>query len=540
MFRETSPQSSLFAVDAVLPDALPRDDWCYVYRDKILPLIDEEAFRPLYAESGGRPNAPLRVMVSLLIFMGLEKLSWRAAEYLFPRRLDWLIATNTASGEARIDHTTLFKFYQRLEGNQLARELFTSFVEAFLQACGTSVKKQRTDSFFVHGWLRILTRYGLFKETITKFLRVLRKHQPDLYETIRTELSQDYLEKTFDLTEKDKELAQRKVALMARDLYRIKAAFESCDQVSHYETFEILCRVLTQQCQVEERPEQEPEIVLKDKPDGDTINTPHNPEARYVRKGKQRVTGDKAVVTETCDSDNEVQFLTDVDVVPSTTSDVQLQVDVQERLVDNGLQPGSQYGDAGFVSGETILASQENGIELEGPVAGRSQSFDKYQASERPLDAADFEVRIDVANGALRVVSCPHQQVPTDQQRSDKTGDLLVHFDADECRACPLADRCPAHLGKHVATVRLDEAQYVGAQRHHRYMEDPEYRKECAVRAGAEATVSELTRAHGARKSRHRRAVRTHLQITFAAIACNVKRFIRHAQQCACPALETA
>jgi len=71
-------------------------------------------------------------------------------------------------------------------------------------------------------------------------------------------------------------------------------------------------------------------------------------------------------------------------------------------------------------------------------------------------------------------------------------------------------------------------------------MEDPEYRKECAVRAGAEATVSELTRAHGARKSRHRGAVRTHLQITFAAIACNVKRFIRHAQQCACPALETA
>ena len=29
-------------------------------------------------------------------------------------------------------------------------------------------------------------------------------------------------------------------------------------------------------------------------------------------------------------------------------------------------------------------------------------------------------------------------------------------------------------------------------------------------------------------------------EITFAAIACNVKRFIRHAQQCACPALETA
>ena len=225
MYRPTTPQSSLFDVAAVLPDALPKDDWSYLYKEKILPLIDEEAFRPLYAESSGRPNAPIQAMVSLLIFMGLEQRAWRAAEYLFPRRLDWMIATNTASGEARIDHTTLFKFYQRLEGNEVARELFTTFVEAFIQTCGTSVKIQRTDSFFVHGWLRILSRYGLFKETIATFLRALRKHKPGLYENIRQELSQDYLEKDFDLTEKDKERAQRKVALMARDLYRINTVF---------------------------------------------------------------------------------------------------------------------------------------------------------------------------------------------------------------------------------------------------------------------------------------------------------------------------
>ena len=540
MFRPTSPQSSLFEVDSVLPGALPGEDWCFVFRDKVLPLIDEEAFRPLYAESGGRPNASIKTMVSLLIFMGLERVTWRGVEFLFPRRLDWLIATNTAFGEAHIDHTTLFKFYQRLEGNSIARELFTTFVAAFTQACGTSLKKQRTDSFFVHGWLRTLSRYGLFKETITKFLRALRKHQPDLYEDIRGELSQDYLEKTFDLTEKDKELAQRKVALMARDLYRLKGAFAGHDQVRHYETFEILCRVFTQQCQVEETAAQEPEIVLKDKPDTDTICTPHNPQARYIRKVKQRVTGDKAVVTETCDPDNEVQFITDADVVKITTPDCCLQLDLTERLIDNDFQPDKQYGDAGFVTGETILDARDKGIELEGPVAGRSQSLDKYEQPERPLDAADFHARIDPDDGELLVLACPDQQAPTDQQRSDKTGDVLVHFDADGCRACPLAARCPVLIGKGVATLRIDEAQYVGAQRHHQYMEDTEYRKECAVRAGAEACVSELTRAHGARKSRHRKAARTQLQILFAATACNVKRFIRHARECACPELEMA
>ena len=85
-------------------------------------------------------------------------------------------------------------------------------------------------------------------------------------------------------------------------------------------------------------------------------------------------------------------------------------------------------------------------------------------------------------------------------------------------------------VGKRVASFRVDEANYVGALRHHRYMEDKTYRDECAIRSGAEATVSEITRTHGMRKSRHRKQARTWLQLIFAAIACNVKRFIRYGQ----------
>jgi len=98
--------------------------------------------------------------------MGIEKCTWRGAEFQFPRRLDWLTATTTPLGKAQIDHTTLFKFYQRFEDDDTARELFVELTDAFINACGTSLKKQRTDSFFVHGWLRVLSRYGLFKKTI--------------------------------------------------------------------------------------------------------------------------------------------------------------------------------------------------------------------------------------------------------------------------------------------------------------------------------------------------------------------------------------
>ena len=534
MFRQTSPQSSCFEFEVYFPEALPEDDWSFTYKNKILPLIDEKKFRQLYSETEGRPNAPIKTMLSLLIFMGLEKLTWRAVEFLYPRRVDWLIATNTPLGEAQIDHTTLFKFYQRLEADETARELFVELTDSFIDACGTSVKKQRTDSFFIHGWLRTLSRYGLLKETTRKFLQSLRKQKPGLYENIKGQLSQDYLEKNFDLTEKDKELAQRKISLMAQDLYKLKSAFENHKQVAHYETFKTLSKVFTQQCEVKENEENKdigPEIIIKEKPDTDTISTPHNPEARYIRKGKQQVTGDKGVVTETCDPENKTQFITDVEVIEATAPDCKEQPKIQDRLIENDFKPEKQYEDAGFVNGQTIIDSKEKGIALEGPTAGRSQSFEAYEKEDRPFDAGDFDTTIDEQTDEFIVNKCPHDQTPKDQKRSEKTGKIIVHFDPVVCSTCKDNKRCPVKIGQRVATYTVDEPEYVGATRHHRYMEDKAYRKECAIRAGVEATVSELTRSHGVRRSRHRKRSRTRLQLIFAALACNVKRFIRHGEQ---------
>ena len=42
MFTKTDSQLSLFDVKNVFPDALPKDDWSYIYRDGIYSLIDEE------------------------------------------------------------------------------------------------------------------------------------------------------------------------------------------------------------------------------------------------------------------------------------------------------------------------------------------------------------------------------------------------------------------------------------------------------------------------------------------------------------------
>jgi hypothetical protein len=531
MFRKTSAQSSLFGIENIFPDILPLEDWCYIYRDQIYPIIDEDKFKDLYKDDNGkgsRPNKSVKTVVSILIFMGMEKLTWRDAEFQFSRRIDWMIATNTPLYGDSIDHTTLFKFYCRLEKDDKMQKLFQELTLKFAKACGTSLKKQRTDSFFIHGWLQILSRYGLFKETIRVFLQNLRKQKPGLYENIAKELSKDYIANDFDLTEKDREKAQRQISLMANDMHLLYKTFIVHNQVKHYASFKTLTTVFDQQCETVEGIDGEKlEIIIRDKPEGDDIiSTPHNTDARYNKKGKQTVCGNKGFITESCEKTNQTQFITDVEVTPSTTADSKELPQIQERLEGSEMKPEELYGDAGFVNGKTILDSQSNDIVLEGPSSGRSQSFEAYNAEDRPLDVADFKIAIE--EDELTVISCPEEQSPTDQLRSAKTGNILVHFDPTICSACHQKGICPVKIGTNVATLTLDEKSYAGASRHHKYMDDPEYRKKCAVRAGAEAMVSEIVRAHGARKSRHRSETRTRLQLIFAAIACNVKRFIRH------------
>ena len=314
MFRKTSPQLSLFDPMVMFPGILPPDDWSYIYRDKILPIIDEDKFKHLYSEHWGAPNKSIKLQVSLLIFMNAERLTWRDAAYHLQRRLDWMNATQTPCDMNQIDHTTLHKFYDRIAEDEVVYDLFMKLTGQFILECKVSTKQQRTDSFFMDGWLAKLSRYGLLKETNRVFLQNLRKQKPGLYESICEDLSQDYLKDAFDLTEKDKAQVSKKIKELAQDMYHLKSAFENHHQIKHYQTFQTLILIFEQQCDItshdnDSQTEKTIEVELKKSPDGSgekIISTPHNPDAQYTRKRNKTVTGHKGFVTETCDPENDM------------------------------------------------------------------------------------------------------------------------------------------------------------------------------------------------------------------------------------------
>ncbi len=64
--------------------------------------------------------------------------------------------------------------------------------------------------------------------------------------------------------------------------------------------------------------------------------------------------------------------------------------------------------------------------------------------------------------------------------------------------------------------------------RRRRYEKTKEFKKRYAERAGIEATNSELKRAHGLGRLRIRGFLRVRLAVYFKALACNVKRMVKH------------
>ena len=161
---------------------------------------------------------------------------------------------------------------------------------------------------------------------------------------------------------------------MAQDLYRLKMAFENHDSVKTYGTFQTLVTVFEQQCEITEGvvitkkasvtdPDSTddsdktdgpsvsdsskehldtsiPKIEIRQKPQGEKIiSTPHNTDAAYTRKRDQKVVGHKSFVTETCDPENPVQMITDVNLERATHSDSKEISQIQQRLLDNDLKP---------------------------------------------------------------------------------------------------------------------------------------------------------------------------------------------------------
>jgi hypothetical protein len=167
--------------------------WAAPFRERALPLIEEDEFADPYCPDAGRPNRPAQTVFGVLLLKEMQGLT--DVEALEQLELNVLRhhALDLTLEEAHLPQRTLHNFRARLMADDQGQLACQATTGRILAALGTEVGRQRLDSTHVMSNMALLTRLGVFCETMRVFLEAVRKAHPSLYETVPARLRSRYV-----------------------------------------------------------------------------------------------------------------------------------------------------------------------------------------------------------------------------------------------------------------------------------------------------------------------------------------------------------
>jgi hypothetical protein len=512
MFRRTSPQRSLFSVENQMADEKRRrleKSWAHVFRRKAIPLIDEDRFAKYFCVDNGRPNKSIRLIVGVLALKEVFDLTDEEALEQLEFNAAWQYALDVLPEDAHTCQKTLHNTRERLLGDDEGAGLFESTTASLISISSLKTGRQRQDSTHIVSNIRLLTRLGLFVQTITMFLRQLRDEHPRIYADVAEEMSERYLEREGYFADARASEARRRVEQSALDVYWLVTRFGENRSVKTMESFQLVERLYREQC-VPPSTDIPEAIELREVPSSSSLQTPTDPDATYGFKGK----GYSAQIAETCDPENEFQVVTAVEVHGANEGDQQHVESMLDQIAETcGAPPEMLQADAGYASGENFVAASERGTELLAPVgAPASKTY-------LPIYRFAFD------ETGERILSCPNGEAPFRHDPSRDGNATVASWKSSQCKRCPLRDECPTdkRIGRRVLRFGAPD---VAVARRRAEQETPTFKEQHKLRSGIEATHSELKRAHGLRKLRVRGAPRVRLAVRLKMLGLNLKRLI--------------
>lgn len=166
------------------------------------------------------------------------------------------------------------------------------------------------------------------------------------------------------------------------------------------------------------------------------ITSPYDPEAHYSIKRDTQWLSYKVHLTETCDP-GLPNLIMQVETTPATTPDVAGIGPIQADLSRKGLLPGEHLVDGGYLEAEHLVASQQQGVDLYGPVP--------LDTSWQQQAGQGFAVSCFAIDWAAQVAVCPQGKRSvgwsTKQEKGGQTI-ILVQFATKDCRKCDQRSLC--------------------------------------------------------------------------------------------------
>jgi hypothetical protein len=534
MYKKTSPQQTLFGVGTKLSPSLRRrieSSWAHLFKLEVLPVLlkNEDQYATLYGKTG-RPNFSVARLLGLCLLQELNNVSDQQALDTFSFDIRWRYALEISDDEDYLSRRSLVEFRRRLAAKdpemKLVRNVFDNIRDSAIQKLGLSTGNQRLDSTHIISNIRIRGRLALFSNTLTLFLKSLDASQLSRIPNAIRQWHSTESEGWFGLGP-----AEQKVKLqeLAQYLYELIVLFEKDNEVKTSEPYQLLQRLFCEQCELTNAPlsgEQSSKIQLKKKTEGETLQSPYDPDASYGHKG----TGYSVHITETCNNLEKTEIITDYEVHGAARSDMGKALSVIDRLNTGGLKPETLFADGGYPSVPSALKIIERAIEFISPV-NRGRLSDDIMGRDRfHFDSDGF------------VTECPMGHSPIDHRilSHNNTTRRSLHaiFDGDICRSCKMLDQCPVRSPNHrdrgcqardsVGDFRLEITPEIRLRDDmYSIQQTDEWKDRYKIRSGIEATNSELKRSHGLGRLRVRRASKVCFAVACKVIACNIKRWAK-------------
>jgi hypothetical protein len=324
------------------------DSWTEEFYRQFFIRIEEDAFAVLYADHPSRPNVPINWLV------GLETLKagfgWSDEELYDHFCFD--LQVRTALGihdlnESDFDLRTLYYFRERLScynlshGVNLLRQAFEQITDQQVTALQVKTGKQRMDSTQIASNILEMSRLQLLVEAVQRMQRSLseadQQHYAETFAPYVQGHSGQYVYRI-----KGKEASQAHLQQIGEVIYQLLEELQ--ESYAQEPTYQVLARFFDDNFRLEAQavsPKANQELQA------DSLQSVDDLEATYRRKGSRDYKGYVANLSETCDPDNELQLITNVQVAPNNTNDNSLLLealpDLKERTALETLYTDGPY-----------------------------------------------------------------------------------------------------------------------------------------------------------------------------------------------------
>ena len=432
-------------------------EWHNIFYSEIVSQIDEQLFSELFHDRMGRPNASVRVLIGMMILK--EGQGWSDEQLFDECRFN--LRMMRALGLSNIDdevpsESTYYEFrrllgdYFKEQGRDLLKESFVKITTTQVTNHGVSGKKIRLDSKLINSNIARSNRLNLIVEGVRKYvsglnLENMRTHFDDQpYELLLSLQHKSTSNITYPLNAQQKREMLVEMGEQIRTLLELGKGTESAN-------FELLARIYEEQYEqliqdkskdgedrgkhvapsqdaidVEVSEDSNNEIVPKDPKQipSSSVQSVHDPEATYRSKGqgssKQTVAGFHANVTESCDPQEDVHLVLDVEVVPANVCEDAFLMDAV-KTSQQIIEQGSDAEDAGIEEvitdgGYDSIANREKMLDDQNP----TWSMAKMKGGRRVY-------HMDYNNSGKLEVKDAESGEPLEVEYSERAEKFIIH-----------------------------------------------------------------------------------------------------------------